>query len=38
MKIRYLLIGVAVLFVAGMWLFDEGNGDTAKGSSGNKIY
>jgi len=53
MKARYLLIGVVVLFVAGvsstssyakidpktcvgMWLFDEGSGNTAKDSSGSK--
>jgi hypothetical protein len=53
MKIRYLLIGVIVLFIVGllttssyakidsktcigMWLFDDGAGDTAKDSSGNK--
>jgi len=54
MKVRFLLIGLVVIFVTGMlttqsyakidpksisglWLFDEGNGDTAKDSSGNKI-
>ena len=53
MKARFLLIGLAVLFVGGMlansahakidpktivglWLFDEGSGDSAKDSSGNK--
>jgi hypothetical protein len=53
MKVRCLLIGVVVLFIAGvftassyakldsknivgMWLFDEGNGNIAKDSSGNK--
>lgn len=53
MKVKCLLIGVVVLFVAGMltnqsyakidpksisglWLFDEGSGDKAKDSSGNK--
>ena len=52
MKVRYLLIGVVVLFaigmltnlsyakidpgtIVGMWLFDEGEGDTAEDSSGN---
>ena len=51
-KVKCLLIGVAVLFVAGvltapsyakvdpqtivgMWLLDDGNGNTAKDSSGN---
>jgi len=54
MKVRYLLIGLVVIFVIGMlttqsyakidpksitgiWLFDEGNGDTVKDSSGNKL-
>jgi len=53
MKVRYLLMGLAVLFIAGVlttssyanidlqtcvgvWLFDEGSGDAAKDSSGNK--
>jgi hypothetical protein len=53
MKVRCLLIVVAVMFVAGalassthaaidpktivgIWLFDEGSGDIAKDSSGNK--
>jgi len=53
MKVRFLLIGVVVLFVAcvltvpsyakidletcvGMWLLDEGKGDTATDSSGNE--
>ncbi len=53
MKIRFLLIGAVVLFVAGvlttssyakvdpktcigMWLFDDGAGDIARDSSGNK--
>ncbi|MEK7400673.1 MAG: LamG domain-containing protein [Candidatus Poribacteria bacterium] len=53
MKVRYLLIGVVVLFVAGVlttssyarydpktlagiWLFDEGKGNTTADSSGNK--
>jgi len=52
MKVRYLLIGVVVLFatgiltnqsfakidtktIVGMWLFDEGDGDTAEDLSGN---
>jgi hypothetical protein len=52
MKVRFLLIGVVVLFIAcvlttssyakidlktcvGMWLFDEGQGDIVKDSSGN---
>jgi len=53
MQIRYLLIGVIVLFIVGvlttssyamidpkiivgLWLFDEGNGNIAADSSGNK--
>jgi hypothetical protein len=53
MKVRFLLIGLVVLFVAGalanstyaaidlktavgLWFFDEGSGNVAKDSSGNK--
>jgi len=53
MKVRYLLIGVTVLFIAGLlttssyakidlktcvgvWMLDEGKGDIATDSSGNK--
>jgi len=50
MKVRFLLIGVVVLFVAcvltvpsyakiaavGAWMLDEGSGNIAKDSSGNK--